>query len=320
MNGTVVKQRPMVSVIIVSYNTCAMTLDCLRALMTSVQDIDLEVIVVDNASSDDSVEKIRSEFPNVRVIANEQNVGFGAANNQAMRQAGGEFFLLLNSDAFLQLGATSELLDYLHAHLHTGVVGPRLTYGDGSLQTSCWRFPSPLRAWMENLGLSTVFPNHPVLGDYRNWPHDTEREVDWMIGACLLIRRTVYEQVGGFDERFFMYAEETDWQRRIRAKGWAIVFTPRAHVTHLGGASGATEKVRINRYFFGSMDRYLHKHHGLLGLISLRCAMAVGAVPRVLVWGIFSVLCPKRRARAVSKARLHLWLLFRQTMCWHFEG
>ena len=112
------------------------------------------------------------------------------------------------------------------------------------MQLSCFRFPTPRQAWVENLWVSALFPEHPVLGDYRRWAHDSERQVDWIVGACMLVRREVVEQVGGFDEAFFLYAEETDWQRRMRDGGWEIAFTPAAEVTHLGGASGASEQAR----------------------------------------------------------------------------
>jgi GT2 family glycosyltransferase len=303
---------PELSVIIVSYNTREMTLDCLRALHDELGDRSAEVWLVDNASSDGSAAAIRAAFPQVLLIENERNAGFGAANNQAMRQARGKFFLLLNSDAFPKPGAVAALIDYLREHPRTAVVGPRLLNADGSLQRSCYRFPTPLHVWSHNLWVAAVLPQHPVLGDYRRWAHDTERSVDWVIGACLLVRREAYEQVGGFDEAFFMYAEETDWQRRLRASGWEIAFTPEAEVTHLGGASGASEKERVREYFFGSLDHYTRKHHGLPGLVSLRLAMTIGCSMRALLWGLVLAGAPGRRAAAQKRVRTNSWLVLRQ--------
>jgi GT2 family glycosyltransferase len=167
--------RPLLSVIIISYNTRDMTLECLRVLEAelSASSLSAEVWVVDNASSDGSVDAIGEAFPRVRVIANTDNAGFGAANNQAMRQANGEYFLLLNSDAFPRPGALAALVEYSKQHPEAGVVGPRLLNADGSLQRSCWKFPSPTRAWLENVGIVAAVPNHPVLGDYSRWEHDT---------------------------------------------------------------------------------------------------------------------------------------------------
>lgn len=308
--------RPVVSAVVVSYNTREMTLDCLRSLYADLGDLPAEVFVVDNASSDGSAAAVRAAFPDAIVIENAENRGFGGANNQAMALARGESLLLLNSDAFVEPGAIRELVATLEGDLDAAAVGPRLLNGDGSLQLSCFRFPSPARAWIENLWLPALLPRHPVFGDYRRWAHDADREVDWVIGACVLVRRAAYEQVGGFDERFHMYAEETDWQKRMRDRGWRVLFTPRAVVTHLGGASGAAEKARVNRSFFESLDHYERKHHGAAGLVSLRLAMAVGCGLRAVGWAGAMALLPRRRAVARSKAALQGWLFVRQLTHW----
>lgn len=307
---------PLVSVIVVSYNTNALTLDCLAALYGALGDLPSEVWVVDNASQDGSAQAVRDWFPQARVLANTENKGFGAANNQALCQAQGEFLMLLNTDAFVGSETVSALVAYLKEHPRAALVGPRLVNRDGSLQQSCYRYPSPARAWLENLGVSSLPALPSRWGDYKKWTHDAPRAVDWVIGACLLLRRAAYEQVGGFDERFFMYAEETDWQRRFRDKGWQIGFTPAATVTHLGGASGASESARVNAHFFDSLDLYTRKHHGLIGLLSLRLAMTVGCGVRALLWSLVAVAVPSRRAPARAKAKLQAWLFRRQATHW----
>ena len=310
--GITFVETPSITAVIVSYNTRDMTLECLRALAEAARPLCLETWVVDNASTDGSVEAIeRAALPGVQVIANLKNVGFGAANNQAMWRARGEFILLLNSDAFLDVGALGVLLDHLRNHPEAGAVGPRLRYADGTSQVSCYRFPTPLRAWIENLGVARFFSWHPQWEDLAKWDHRTARDVDFVIGACLLVRRRVWEEVGGFDEGFFLYSEETDWQRRMHEAGWRIAFTPDATAVHLAGGSGAQEKVRINQHFFASLDYYVRKHHGLLGLISFRLAMTVGSLIRAIWWSGRS-LSAGQRARAFAKARLHWWLVFRQ--------
>ncbi len=293
-----------------------MTLDCLRTLYAGLDDLAPEVFVVDNASADGSADAVRDAFPQVTLIENPRNVGFGAANNQAMAQARGQFFLLLNSDAFPKQGAVPALVEYLRAHPQVGVVGPKLLHADGSRQVSCYRFPSPALAWRENLWISAAFANHPALGDYRRWAHDRERTVEWAIGACLLVRRAAYAQTGGFDEQFFMYAEETDWQRRLRRNGWEIAFTPAAEVTHLGGASGASDRPGVNRHFFDSYDRYVRKHHGMAGLVSMRAAMVLGCGLRAVLWGLVVAAVPPRRAAARVKARSQAQLCVRQATHW----
>ena len=306
---------PMLSVILVNYNTREMTLRCLSALFDDLRDLPAEVWVVDNASTDGSCAAIRERFPTVKLIENATNAGFGRANNQAMRLAAGRFFMLLNTDAFLKPGASQAMLEYLNAHPKVGVVGPRLLNADASLQPSCYRFPSPARAIFENSWLSTLLPNHRLIGDYRRWAHDAERDVDWIVGACMLLRREVFERTGGFDEAFFMYSEEADWQRRIRDAGWTVSFTPRAQATHLGGASGANEKARIHRHFFESLDHYEQKHHGRIGLLMFRAAMVCGCSIRAVLW--MGAWClPSWRATACEKIHLHLWLVKRQATHW----
>jgi GT2 family glycosyltransferase len=307
--------KPRLSVIIVSYNTRAMTLDCLRVLDEELRASRLhdssEIWVVDNASSDGSADAVREQFPAVRVIDNPTNAGFGAANNLALKQAAGEYFLLLNSDAFPKPGAIGTLVKYADAHPDVAVVGPKLLNADGSLQVSCWKFPSPTRVWLENLGLAALLPRHAFVGDYFRWPHDTERTVDFVVGACMLVRRSTYEKVGGFDENFWMYAEETDWQRRMTDAGGRIVFIPAAKVTHLGGASGAGS-TRVNQAFWDSLDLYGRKHHGLGGLFSQRVARFIGSLVRALMFTVLSASVPNRKSRTWPKARLHWWLAARQ--------
>lgn len=301
---------PTLSAIIISYNTREMTLDCLRALKTDLANIEAEIWVVDNDSKDGSAAAIRAQFPDVKLIENPRNAGFGAANNLAMKDAAGRYFLLLNSDAFPKTGACGTLIEYLETHPRVGAVGPRLLNDDGTLQVSCWKFPAPRRSWYETLGLAALLSSHRRYGDYYRWAHDRERRVDFVIGACLLLRREVYQQVGGFDEDFFLYAEETDWQRRMTKAGWPIVFVPDAQVTHLGGASGAGDKARINRHFYDGMDRYIAKHHGRGGLISMRAATFVGCLIRLPIFALLSARPGSERARA----KLHLlwWLARRQ--------
>ena len=305
-------EQPRLSVVIVSYNTRVMTLECLGVLADELRNLAAEVFVVDNASNDGSAEAIRTAFPDVRLLLNEQNAGFGAANNLALRQTRGRYLLLLNTDAFPRPGAVAGLVNFLEQSPEIGVVGPRLIYKDGALQQSCFRFTTPWYAWTENLGLTKLFRRHPALDDYRAWDHATEREVDFVIGACLLLRREAYQQVGGFDERFFMYQEEADWEKRIKAAGWKIVFTPTAEVVHLAGASGQDEPRRISSHFFESLDKYMLKHHGLSGFLLVRGAMLLGCSVRAVGWAILALVSPWRRSKAFARARQHLMLVGRQ--------
>jgi len=297
------RPRHKLSFIIVSYNTRQMTLDCLQSIYTSLQNSkhSFEIIVVDTASKDDSVTAIRSTFPDVKVIESKENLGFGKANNLAMKSADGEFFLLLNSDAFLIGGAAEELLKRLEANPKAAATAPKILNEDGSLQRSVWNYPTPARSWFDNSGLGVVLRKLKLCRDYHSWAHDGERASDWAVGACLLVRREIFDTLGGFDEQFWMYAEETDWQKRWRDAGWQILFVPTAQVTHIGGGSGAGA-ASVKAAFFDSYDIYLRKHHGRAGVVSARLAMIYGLLLRLPPMLLLSLAQPanKEKVRAMS--------------------
>jgi len=306
------KEKLVVSVVIVSFQTRELTLRCLRELSADLRDFapdETEVWVVDNASNDGSADAIAKEFPDVHLIALDKNVGFGAANNIAFQRARGQFFFLLNSDAFVHRGAVRGLLSFLQNHPKVGAVGPKLLNGDGTLQVSCWKFPSPPRAWLEASGGALVLGAHPKWGDYFRWAHDEERRVDFVIGAAMLVRRQVWEKVGGFDPDFFLYAEETDWQKRIWDAGFEVVFWPDVNVTHIGGASGASNAPRTSDLFWQGQERYILKHFGASGWRSYRGALLVSALVRGTALGVMS-LAPKR-AGARERARFFGWQIGR---------
>lgn len=297
---------PLLSVIVVSYNTRELTLRCLRELgqHLEAEALSHEIWVIDNASQDGSADAVAREFPHVNLLASPDNLGFGAANNLAFERAHGQFLLLLNSDAFVHEGALTQMVEFLcdPAKARVGAVGPRLLNEDGSLQVSCWKFPSPARSWLESLGVARLLGAHPQWGDYYRWAHDERRSVDFVIGACLLVRREVYEEIGGFDPAFFLYAEETDWQRRMREQGWDIVFLPDANVTHLAGASGASEKARVSTLFWQGQERYILKHFGRRGWALMRAGVTVGVALRAATH-LMRALSPQGRKRHVPQLR-----------------
>jgi GT2 family glycosyltransferase len=303
-----------VSAVLVSYNTKELTLLAISHLLRDFESIDsFEVILVDNDSKDGTVAAVQSAYPSVRIIQNHDNVGFGTANNQAFEVCSGEYVLLVNTDAFVHSGCIQALTKFLDLHPDVAVVAPRVVNEDGSLQSSVHPFPTPLRCWIENLWLNPLVKNVFALRDWRSWTHSDTREVPWVIGACMLVRKSVIESVGGFDERFFMYSEETDWQYRIRKAGWKIWFVHAAEVTHLGGASGGTESLNSNmrKAFFESLDYYVLKNHSWLGLFCLRTGMLVGSLLRVILWLVVLMLRKSQRTQARYKIGHYGWLLFR---------
>jgi hypothetical protein len=258
---------PDVSVIIVSWNVAEMLLRCLDSLFAGPgfdRANNFEVIVVDNASQDDTAARVRQAYPDVQLVVNQENRGFAAANNQGMALARGRYFLLLNPDAELVDDALARIVSFMDTHPRVGVVGPQLRYPDGQLQSSRRRFPSLATALLESTPLQQVLPRNAVLHRYyvEDQPADETQEVDWLVGACLMLRRQVVEQVGGLDEGYFMYFEELDWCRRIRQAGWRIVYLPAATVIHHEGKSSSQVVPLRHIRFQSSKVRYFTKHHG----------------------------------------------------------
>jgi hypothetical protein len=246
------------AVVIVNWNTCALTLDALRTLYDDLEKTPdsphTQVWVVDNASSDNSPGAIRETFPQTHLIASQTNLGFAGGNNAAMRAIGfgtaaapdnlPKAVYLLNSDTRTHSGATKTLYDALFNLPKAGVVGARLTYGDGSFQHSAFAFPGLAQLWIDLLPAPGRFYDSRLNGRYPKTAYAGESPfpVDHTLGATMLLRREVIQQTGMFDEQFHMYCEEIDWSWRIRRAGWEIYCVPTAHITHLGGQS--TQQVR----------------------------------------------------------------------------
>ncbi len=268
------------SVLIVNWNVAPLLRRCLASIAVSPgvdvrgegDGLAAEVIVVDNASTDDSVAMMEREFPWVRVVRNRENVGFTRANNQALELARGRYLLFLNPDTEIVGESLVTMVRYMDAHPDVGALGPQLRYADGRIQSSRRRFPTLATAFLESTVLHLWWPNNPVARRYyvADRPDDQEQEVDWVVGACLLVRRQAVEQVGGFDERFFMYSEELDWCRRARAAGWRVVYLPAARVIHHEGKSSEQAVPARHIHFQSSKVLYFRKHHGRLAAESVR--------------------------------------------------
>jgi GT2 family glycosyltransferase len=257
-------ERLDVSVVIVNYKVRDLLRDCLRSLEHDLGELRGEVWVVDNASGDGSVEMVKAEFPWVRLIPNEQNLGYGAANNQAIRQAGGRYILVLNPDTKLPPRAIVDTIAEMEAHPDIGALGPKLVLADGTLDRACRRsFPSPEVAFYRLFGLARLFPNHPRFARYNllNVDEDTAVDVDSVVGAFMLVRREVVERIGVFDEAFRMYGEDLDWAYRIKQAGWRVRYHPRVVVLHYKGQSSRQRPVSSIRAFFDAMRIFYDKHY-----------------------------------------------------------
>ncbi len=219
---------------------------------------------MDNASTDGSVEMVRREFPQVHLIASEVNLGYTGGNNQGIAASQGRYILLLNPDTEVVGDALPTMVAYMDAHPDVGALGPQLLNPDGSVQSSRRRFPTLGTALVESTVIQQWWPDNRILRRYyvQDRPDDAISEVDWVTGACILLRRQAVEQVGPLDDAFFMYSEELDWCRRARDAGWKVVYLPTAQVIHHEGKS--SEQVMPLRHvrFQRSKIHYFRKHHG----------------------------------------------------------
>ena len=255
--------RPLVSAIVVSYNTRDLLLDCLRAFY-ACSDVPAEAVVVDNASTDRSLEAVAYEFPDAKVIRQPVNVGFGRANNAGLQVAEGRFILLLNPDVTVMPGCVGRLADFLLVRPDVGAVGPRLQRPDGNLDHAARRgFPSPAASMFYFTGLNKAFPQSERFNRYTmgHLPATETHEIDSGTAACLMVRRAAVDRVGFFDPDYFMYGEDLDLCFRLKAGGWKIFYLPTARAVHLKGQATRQETGRMLREFHSAMWTFHHKHY-----------------------------------------------------------
>jgi N-acetylglucosaminyl-diphospho-decaprenol L-rhamnosyltransferase len=231
---------PEVTVIVVSYNTRELTLAAVRTLLDNNPGLAMHVVVWDNASVDGSAAAVAAAFPSIEVIASPENIGFAAANNRVAAAATTPFICLLNPDTETHFNAISNLLAFAKAHPEAGIVGGRTVFRDGSLNpASCWRKMTPWTLFTSTFGLARLFPNSNLLNAEAmgGWRRDSVRHVDIVVGCLMLVPTELWQRLGGFDERFFMYGEDADFCLRARALGYRPMITPDATIMHLVGAS-----------------------------------------------------------------------------------
>jgi GT2 family glycosyltransferase len=268
-----------ISIVIVSFNTRDLLRECLLSVFGTEDSLRIQVIVVDNASTDGSPAMVEQEFPEAALIRSEVNLGFGRANNLGFQSALGRYVVLLNSDAFLTAGSLERSVAHMDANPQTGIGGGRLVGIDGSLQPSARMFPTVLNDLIVLSGLAARFPRSKFFGRFdRTWADECQSaEVDWVPGAFSIIRAEALADVGHFDPRFFLYYEEVDLCRRMKQKGYSVWYWPDVTVVHIGGESSRqVPSLEISRagaqltlWRMRSMLLYYRKHHGL----SVRFAM-----------------------------------------------
>jgi N-acetylglucosaminyl-diphospho-decaprenol L-rhamnosyltransferase len=293
--------RPDLSICIANHRTPELTLACLRSIAQHSGGLHVEVLLVNNTPDDrEQLAAATAAMPQGQFVQNERPLSFAANQNQLMRRAHGRYLLALNSDTLVTPGALAELVGFTEARPQCGVVGPRLVHTDGSLQPSCRNFPTPWTHFLEASGLWQLLRNRRAIGRhyYLCSPHDEATAVDWLTGACLLLRREVFEQTGGFDEVRFggMYGEDIDWCQRIHAKGWQIWFDPAAVIVHAESATPLDDRtLRMYRGFY----RYCAVHLSRGGQRGMRGATCLALAPRWL-------LARDARKRAVYRQIMRL--------------
>ncbi len=298
-----------VSVIVVSFNTRAMLDACLTSVVQrepqraygAAHTMATEIIVVDNGSSDGSVEMARTRYADVHVVEMGRNVGFARACNAGIRASNGRYVVLLNSDTVVLDHALDRLACFLDGHPEIAVAGPKLLNSDSSLQASCFAFTTVRDVAFEQLGLTALFANSPFFNrrGLGGFDRTTVREVDWVSGACLMARRSAVDRAGMLDEGFFMYGEELDWCLRMKQASLRVAFYPGAMVIHHGRGSSMRARSELAPRALAGRLRYFRKHHGALSAVAVRILTVIGMSLRLISLPLQAIVHP-----AAARAKL----------------
>lgn len=299
--------KPDVTIVIVNWNTREILRDCLRSVYQNAGLLDFDVIVVDNASSDGSVEMIQTEFDKVQLIANSDNRGFATANNQGIAVATGRYVLLLNSDTIVLDGALVKSVAFADAHPDAAVVGCRVLNRDLSMQPTCFMYPSVLNLAIAVPYLNRLFPRNRVFGREAMtwWDRDDVRDVEVVTGCFMLVRREALDRVGPMDADYFMYGEETDWCWRFRRAGWRLMFTPSGEIIHLGGQSTAQVKPRMLLQLRSGVLLFFRKQRSRPAYWAACLLTALWFGVRIPAWGLNALLSKRNRADSLLLARTY---------------
>jgi GT2 family glycosyltransferase len=290
------------TIIIVNWNTRQMLADCLQAVDTTLNNLAYEIIVVDNGSTDGSQAMLGQQFPHVHLVQNYENVGFAKANNQGLTLSRGRYALLLNSDAFVAAGAIQTLVRLADTEARAGILGAQLLNPDGSFQASHTPFPD---FWQEFLILSGI--GRLLFGSWypSRGPEEEKgpQMIDYVEGACLLVRREAFEEVGGLDEEYFMYAEEVDWCYTMRENGWQVWYHPDAKVIHIGGGSSQNRRPQRESDLYRSRVRLFRKYHGNRATLLLKLQIYAFTVIKMVYHRLLRLVSRGRYGRPVVSLR-----------------
>jgi len=269
------------SIIIVNYETKNLLEQCLNSIYSENYHFSYEVSVVDNDSKDSSIEMVKKKFPQVKLIENRNNLGFAAANNQALRRSNARYLLLINPDTVVLPDSLNVMMEFMDEHPEAGIAGCKLLNPDYSLQYSCRKFSNFATFFLRGIHLDSIFPNNTILRKYMmfDWDHNEVREVDWVLGSCMMVRRKAIEQVGMLDENFILYFEDQDWCYRMWKHDWKVYYVPQAQMIHYYQRRSAKQFLNVSTWtHIKSMLYFFKKHylqfplsvHGKRGGISVR--------------------------------------------------
>jgi GT2 family glycosyltransferase len=294
------------SIAIVNWNAGKYLMDCLESITAHPPACTYEVWLADNASIDKSAEKASAAFPQIRAILNQENLGFAGANNQIFRECEGDYILLLNPDTLVRENALQTLVDFLDINPSAGGCGPRLSNPDGSLQPSCFPFPTVLRETWRMLHLDSIYPYgiYPLA----RWQRDTHG-VDAVQGACLLIRRSALQQVGELDAGYFMYTEEIDLCHRLTQAGWPLFWVPSAEVVHFGGMSTRHVADSMFLRLYHSKVRFFRQRYGSLQAALYKMILYFTSILRMLISPLAYLEAPAKKAEHLHRANQYRSLL-----------
>jgi hypothetical protein len=311
-----------ISIVIVSWNTKAMLLNCLHSIFEANGRCVLQVIVVDNGSSDGSPEAVQNQFPDVDLIQAKENLGFAKANNIGIKLANGRHICLINSDVVVSSGCLDHMSAYMDAHNSVGMVAPKILNSDLTLQLSCREFPSLWNSFCRALALDSMFPNLQFFSGslMQFWPHDKSRSVDVVSGCFWMLRKEAVADVGPLEEQFFMYSEDVDYCKRYWKKGWEIVYLPEVDSIHHGGASSSLHPVRFQIEGLKARLQYWRKHHGRLAQAAFVGISLLHQLRRMVQGVVLYLLHSSQRQCIVTDLRASvicsLWL-FRRSKYGH---
>ena len=263
---------------------------CLETVVQTVKQVRYEVIVVDNASDDGSADMVGESFPQVKLIRNATRLGYGACHNRAIEQALGRYVLILNEDMEILEGAVDTMVREADRIPDLGALGCRILNPDRTLQHSCFNFPTLTQELFEAIFPYTlIFPNSRIRSRMYWWRHDEPRDVDIVVGCCMLVPKAVIDRIGAFDPAFFVYSEEHDWCRRMKNAGLRVRFIPSAEMIHYGGQTSKRMSLHMAMVKLDSQTKFFKKHHGSGQTLALRTIIAFGAAARALGWGALMI-------------------------------